>query len=31
MSSEGQAIVEEEGYISIDDAAAAFEGADVER
>ncbi|HIZ76846.1 MAG TPA: substrate-binding domain-containing protein [Firmicutes bacterium] len=30
MSSEGQAIVEEEGYISIDDAAAAFEGADVE-
>lgn len=30
MSSEGQAIVEEEGYIAIDDAAAAFEGAEVE-
>lgn len=29
LSSDGQAIVEEEGYISIDDAAAAYEPADV--
>lgn len=29
LSSDGQAIVEEEGYISVDDAAAAYEPADV--